>query len=324
MSDMHVPSVNREAAKIVKEICNNPDKYNVIIERSNLGAYVIDAGVKAEGGFLVGELITRICLGGLGETYLSLIQMGGMQFPLINVYTDYPSTSTLGSQMAGWKIKVGEYTAMGSGPARALALKPKNIYEKINYRDESSEAVIVLETSKKPPEEAIKVIADSCRITPENLFVIVTPTSSIAGLTQVSGRIIEVGMYKLVELGLDPKIVLYAFGQAPILPAHPNDIESMGRANDSILYGGSAYYILSHPDDEYLKGIVEEAVSSASKDYGKTFAEIFRESGQDFYKIDPKIFAPAKITIVNKKTGKTFTAGRVDVKILLRSIGLSL
>ncbi|MEM2960739.1 MAG: methenyltetrahydromethanopterin cyclohydrolase [Candidatus Bathyarchaeia archaeon] len=324
MSDMHAPSVNKEATKIVKEICSNPDKYNVIIERSNLGAYVIDAGVKAEGGFLVGELITRICLGGLGETYLSLIQMGGMQFPLINVYTDYPSTSTLGSQMAGWKIKVGEYTAIGSGPARALALKPKNIYEKINYRDESSEAVIVLEASKKPPEEAIKVIADSCRITPENLFVIVTPTSSIAGLTQVSGRIIEVGMYKLVELGLDPKIVLYAFGQAPILPAHPNDIESMGRANDSILYGGSAYYILSHPDDEYLKGIVEEAVSSASKDYGKTFAEIFRESGQDFYKIDPKIFAPAKITIVNKKTGKTFTAGRVDIKILLRSIGLSL
>lgn len=315
-----IPSVNSEAMKIVKEICENPEKYNVTVEKSCLGAHVIDAGIKAGGGFLIGKLIVEICLGGLGKAQLSLMHLGELDIPSVNVYTDYPSISTLGSQMAGWRIKVGEYTAMGSGPARALAQKPKSIYEKIGYKDEFGESVIVLESSREPPEEAIEMIAEACRISAERLFIVVAPTSSIAGLTQVSGRIVEVGMYKLIELGLDPGIVSYAFGQAPIPPPHPDVIESMGRSNDAILYGGSAYYVVRHKDDSYLKSIAEEAVSSSSKDYGKTFAEIFKEAGQDFYKVDSKIFAPAKITIVNEKTGRIFTAGRINIDLLMKSL----
>ncbi|MEM2026688.1 MAG: methenyltetrahydromethanopterin cyclohydrolase [Candidatus Bathyarchaeia archaeon] len=316
-----IPSVNNGAMRIVREVYGNPEKYNVIVERSGLGAHIIDAGIKAGGGFLIGKLIVEVCLGGLGEAQISLMHLGELDIPLINVCTDYPPIATLGSQMAGWRIKVGEYAAIGSGPARALARKPKNIYEKIGYKDEANEAVIVLESSREPPEEAIETIAESCHVSPENLFVVVASTSSIAGLTQISGRIVEVGMYKLTELGLDPRTVLYAFGQAPIPPPHPDLIESMGRSNDAILYGGSAYYIVRHEDDSYLKNIVEEAVSSSSKDYGKTFAEIFKEAGQDFYKVDPKIFAPAKITIVNEKTGRIFTAGRINAGLLMKSIG---
>jgi len=320
---MFIPSVNREAVKIVKEICKNPGKYNVLVKRDSLGAHIIDAGINARGGFLVGVLITKICLGGLGDTYLSLMSLGGITFPSISVYTDYPSISTLGSQMAGWRIRFGEYTAMGSGPARALALKPKSIYEKIGYRDNAREAVLVLEAEREPPEETIKIIAESCRVSPENLYIIVVPTASIAGLTQISGRVVEVGMYRLTELGLDPKTVLHASGQAPILPVHPDTVESMGRGNDAILYGSLTHYVVDYGDDEYLRGIVERSVSLISKDYGRPFSEIFRESGQDFYKIDPQIFAPAAITVTNKKTGKTFTAGKINAEVLLKSISLS-
>lgn len=315
-------SVNKEAAKIAREICGNPEKYNVFVERSPSGAYIIDAGINAKGGFSAGRLIVEICLGGLGGASITSIHLGGLTLPSISVYTDHPAISTLGSQMAGWRIKVGEYMAMGSGPARALVQKPKGIYEKIKYRDESNEAVIVLESSERPPEEAIKLIAESCRISPENLFVIVTPTSSVAGLTQVAGRVIEVGLYRLVEVGFDPNAVVYALGEAPIPPAHPDNIESMGRSNDVILYGGSVYTVVDYSDDEHLKSIAREAVSSASKDYGRPFAEIFRSVGQDFYKIDPKVFAPAKITIANRRSGKVFTAGEINVEILLKSMGL--
>ena len=315
-------SVNKEAIKLVGEICEDPEKYNVIVEKSSSGAIIIDAGINAKGGFLVGELITKICLGGLGETLLSSMEIGRIEVPSITVYTDHPSISTLGSQLAGWKIKMGEYMAIGSGPARALALKPKKIYSKIKYRDIADKGVLVLETSKKPPEEIIKMISDFCHISPEKLFLILTPTASVAGLTQISGRIVETGMHKLVELGLEPDSVSYAWGQAPILPVHPNDIESMGRANDAILYGGTAHYIVNYGDDEYLKRLAEKSVSSVSRDYGKPFSEIYKAANQDFYKIDPQIFAPAKITITNEKSGKTFTAGKVNEKILLRSIGL--
>lgn len=315
-----VPSVNREAAKIVRRICENPAKYNVLVERGPPGTTIIDAGINAKGGYLVGKLITEICLGGLGEATLSSMCIGNIETPSITVYTDYPSISTLGSQMAGWRIKIGDSIAMGSGPARALALKPKSIYEKIGYRDDSPEAILILETSKVPSAEAIQAIAESCRVSPENLSIILTPTSSVAGLTQISGRIVETGMYRLVELGLEPNSVLYAWGRAPIPPPHQDDVESMGRSNDAILYGGATYYIVNYESDEQLKNLVERAVSSASKDYGKPFSEIFRNAGQDFYKIDPQIFAPAMMTIVNRKSGKVFSAGRINTEILLQSI----
>lgn len=316
---MLTPSVNKEAMKIIKEIWENPEKYNVIVKKDVSGAHIIDAGINADGGFITGEAVTKICLGGLGETCISSIRMNDLELPSITVYTDYPAISTLGSQLAGWRIKVGGYTAIGSGPARALALKPKSIYEKIKYRDSADKAVLVLEASSEPPEEAIKMISDVCGVPAEKTFLVLVPTSSVAGLTQVSGRIVEVGMYKLCEMGLNPNAVCYAWGQAPIPLTHPDAIEAMGRANDVILYGGLAYYIVSYDDDEYLRSLVKRAVSSASKDYGKPFAEIFREAGQDFYKIDPQIFAPAKIIVTNMKTGKTFTAGKINAEILFKS-----
>lgn len=315
-------SINKEAAKIAKEIYSSPERYNAIVKHSPLGAYVIDVGVEARGGFLVGKLVVEICLGGLGAANLSMMRLGDIELPSINVYTDQPAISTLASQMAGWRIKAGNYMAMGSGPARALAQKPKSIYERIKFKDESDEAVIFLESSGKPPEEVVKSIAESCRVSPERLYIIVAPTQSIACLTQVSGRVIEVGTYRLVELGFDPNAIVYASGEAPIAPPHPDETESMGRSNDMILYGGSVHLIVDHHDDKYLEKVAREAVSSVSKDYGKPFAEIFRGAGGDFYKIDPKVFAPARITIVNKRTGRVFSSGRVNVEVLLRSIGL--
>lgn len=315
-------SINKEAAKIVREICSNPEKYNAIVEKSPSGAYIIDVGAEARGGFLTGKLIVEICLGGLGSADLSIMRFRGLELPSIRVYTDHPAISTLASQMAGWRIKAGDYVAMGSGPARALALKPKSIYERIKFKDEADEAVIFLESPRKPPEEAIKIIAESCRVPPDRLYVLFAPTQSISCLTQVSGRVVEVGIYRLAEIDFDLNAIIYASGEAPIAPPHPDETESMGRSNDMILYGGSVHLVVDHEDDEYLKRIAEEAVSSASKDYGKPFVEIFRETGGDFYKVDPKVFAPAKIMIMNRRTGKLFSSGRVNEEVLLRSIGL--
>jgi len=73
-------------------------------------------------------------------------------------------------------------------------------------------------------------------------------------------------------------------------------------------------------NDETLSGMVEKAVSSASKQYGRPFAEIFKEADFDFYKIDPDLFAPAVLTLSNLKTGRAFRAGRLDTSILKKSI----
>jgi len=316
-------SVNQAAHKLVKKLCDDPDKYGVIVKDTKSGATLIDAGIEAKGGFLAGKLITEICLGGYGKAQISSARFDDLEFPSIFIHTDYPAIATLGSQFAGWQIKVGDYTAIGSGPVRALALKPREVYDKIGYRDEADVGVIVLETSKEPPETVITYIAEQSKITPDNLSIISVPTTSIAGSIQVSGRIVETGIHKLMKLSLDPKAIMYAWGYAPIASLHPKFAQAMGRTNDAILYAGTTYYTVKYDDDEKLKEIVNNAPSMASKSYGQPFYEIFKNAGYDFYKIDPNLFAPAVLIVNNAKTGTIFKAGRINAEVFKQSIGLA-
>ncbi len=313
-------SVNRLVCSLVERLCDQADELGVIIKEAESGATLIDAGINAKGGLVAGQIITEICLGGLGKAEIHYKAIGDLELPSIFVYTDYPATSTLGSQFAGWQIKAGKYVAMGSGPARALSLKPKELYEKIGYADSSDIGVLVLETSKEPPAEAVAKISEECGVDPKNLFLVLVPTSSVAGSVQISGRIVETGLHKLTELGLDPKLVTHGCGYAPVAPVHPKLAHAMGRTNDAIIYAGTAYYTVSIDDDKELTKLLVKAPASASKSYGKPFMEIFKEANYDFYKIDPGLFAPAVFVINNSKTGKTFCAGKIDVEVFKKSI----
>jgi methenyltetrahydromethanopterin cyclohydrolase len=153
--------------------------------------------------------------------------------------------------------------------------------------------------------------------------VVVAPTASVAGLTQVSGRIVEVGIHKLRTLGLSLKTIRYACGYAPIPPLCRDFEVAMARTNDAILYGGTVYYTVEYDDEEALKKILRQAPSRASKDYGKPFLQIFREADRDFYKIDHNLFAPATLIINNVKTGHTFRAGKINAEALKESFSVT-
>ena len=313
-------SVNKNSLRLLRKIMENPEERGMIVEETEGGAKIIDSGIEANGGYHAGKIITEICLGGYGRAEIFFIQYGDVELPSISVYTDHPAIATLGSQFAGWRIKVGSYQAIGSGPARALALKPKELYEKIGYRDYSDLAVIVLETSTKPTKEVLEYISKECDVNLDKLYVFLAPTSSLAGSTQVSGRIVETGLHKLMEVGFDPKKAVSGLGYAPIAPVHPKFVEAMGRTNDMILYGGVVYFTVEWDDDRKLREMVELIPSSKSKDYGKPFATLFKAAGYDFYKIDPALFAPAVVMVNNVKTGRVFKAGQINVEILKQTI----
>ena len=315
-------SVNRLAWKLLEKLYENPDYYGVKVEKADSGATIVDAGINAKGGFQAGKIVTEICMGGCGKAKITHRQYGELWLPSIFVYTDHPVIATLGSQFAGWQIKEGDYFAIGSGPGRALALKPKEIYEKIGYKDDFDKTVVVLETEKQPPESLISRLAKDCKVLPANLTIVLTPTTSLVGATQVSGRIVETGIHKLSKVGLNPNVILYAWGCAPISPVHPKFVQAMARTNDAILYGGITYYVVDYENEEELKRIVENAPSNASEDYGKPFMEIFKEANYDFYKIDPNLFAPAVVIVNNVKSGKLFKTGEINISILTKSLGL--
>jgi methenyltetrahydromethanopterin cyclohydrolase len=317
-----VLSVNGLAWKLSENLLNNQAFYGVHASKSSAGAVVIDAGVKAPGGFQAGKVLTELCMGGAGKAQLGFKTYGDTTFPSITVSTDHPAIAALGSQFAGWRIKEPDNSiAIGSGPARALALKPKEIYEEIGYQDNSDKAVLTLESNSLPSDALIEKVTKACNITPENLRVIVAPTASIAGLTQVAGRIVEVGIHKLHTLGLSPKTIRYACGYAPIPPLGTDFEVAMARTNDAILYGGTVCCTVDHDDEVSLKKIVEQAPSNTSKDYGKPFLQIFREADRDFYKIDNNLFAPAVLMVNNAKTGHVFKAGAINPNVLSQSLG---
>jgi methenyltetrahydromethanopterin cyclohydrolase len=314
-------SVNQMAWKITQKFIDNPEFYGVTVSKSTAGATIIDAGVNASGGFQAGKKLTELCMGGAGKAQLGFKTYGDVTFPSITVMSDHPAVAMLGSQFAGWRIKDGDSIAIGSGPVRALALKPKDVFEEIGYKDVSDKAVLTLESNVLPSDALIEKVATASGIQTPNLIVVVAPTASIAGLTQVAGRVVEVGIHKLRTLGLSPTVIRFAMGYAPIPPLGKDFEVAMARTNDAILYGGTVYCTVDYDDEAALQNIVNQAPSMASKDYGKPFLQIFREADKDFYKIDHGLFAPAVLMINNAKTGRTFKAGQINPKVLAESLG---
>lgn len=315
-------SVNREAVTLLEKGLDEKEKLGVAVDTGPLGSLIIDAGIKAPGGYAAGKWIVEICLGGYGSASFTMMQYGELPLPSIFVETDFPAIATLGSQLAGWSIRTTDYSAMGSGPARALSKKPKQLYEAIDYEDNYDSAVIILEAGSPPTENAIKTIASDCGVSPKNLYVIVAPTSSMVGSIQISGRIVETGVHRLFQLGLDPKLISFGCGSAPIASVHPDTTKAIGRTNDALCYGGVTFYTITHEDDDQLKNLVLNSPSQASNEYGKPFYEILEAAQFDFYQIDPRIFAPSTIFVNNSKTGSTFRAGGVNVQMLKKTMGI--
>ncbi|MBN2229742.1 MAG: methenyltetrahydromethanopterin cyclohydrolase [Candidatus Thorarchaeota archaeon] len=313
-------SVNQTAIEIAKEILDRKESLRCIIDESPSGATLIDAGIKAQGSFELGRLIGEVCLGGLGAIRLTRMYIGSLDMPATIVSTSHPKIATLGSQYAGWTIKVGKYFAMGSGPARALARVERELYDALGYEDHSKKGVIILESRKMPTEEVIAYIAEKCHIAPSHLYCIVVPTASIAGSVQIAARIVEVGMHKLHQFGFDLERIRRGHGVAPIAPVAKNDNRAMGVTNDCILYGGRTFYYVRAENDD-LQKVVDKVPSSTSKQYGQPFYDLFKSVDFDFYKIDPLLFSPAEVTFNIIESTDYYHAGAINPEILEISLG---
>ncbi|MCC6057411.1 MAG: methenyltetrahydromethanopterin cyclohydrolase [Desulfurococcaceae archaeon] len=312
--------MNKIAANIVVDAVNREKELKIQVIKIG-GATVLDMGVKARGSLEAGLVVSRICLGGLATVGVEPFYLGYTVLPAVTVSTDYPVEACIASQLAGWRIQVKDFQANGSGPARVLARKPRKLLDAIGYTEVSDEAVLVLETDRYPSEEVVLYIANETKVQPNNLYLVLVSPASIAGSVQVSARIVETGIFKLNTIGFDIKSIIYGYGVCPIAPLHPDPLIMAGRTNDMLLYGGTTFYIVDYPDDEKLREFVEKSPSSASKDYGKSFTEAVKTYGWDFlYKVDPSIFAPAVITINNARSGRTYTAGKINTDILKNAI----
>jgi len=311
-------SVNKQVKPLVEKLIESHEKLNLGISESEGGAKIIDAGIKRKGCLEAGRLITEICMGGLGCVSLSMTS-ATPNWPLaIHVHSTDPVLSCLGSQYAGWSLSFVQnddnFSALGSGPCRALAGK-EDIFKDIKYEDKFFSTVVILEVDQNPPQQIIDKIVDDCDISEKNLTIILTPTRSLCGTTQVVGRVLEVGLHKVHELGFPIDKVVDGFGSAPLPPPAPDFLIGMGRTNDAILYGGLVHLYVDTPNDD-AEELAKRLPSSTSNDYGKPFADIFKEYKYDFYQIDKMLFSPAKVIVSSLQTGKSYTSGDINLSLM--------
>jgi len=305
--------MNERAAEVVEdELLSYEEELKIEVQEKG-DHVIVDCGVRAPGSYEAGLIFTEICMGGLGSATLSIRSLGEINLPFIEIFTEYPLKACMFSQMAGWRIKKGDYFAMASGPARALAKIPFELFEEFEYEEDSDIAVITLESSKLPSREVLDFIAERCNT--QSVYALVAPTASLVGSVQISGRVVETAIHRMHTLGMNLKNILSACGTAPIAPIAENDLEAMGRTNDCIIYYGSVHLILDEMED------LSRAVSSSSQSYGDPFYEIFKSHNFDFYALDPSLFAPAEISANSIKTGEFRKFGDVNSEVLLRSFG---
>jgi methenyltetrahydromethanopterin cyclohydrolase len=287
------------------------------VVRMDCGTRVIDCGVNASGGLEVGRQLAEICLADLGRVSFVPGDANVWPGPAVAIQTDQPVAACMASQYAGWQIAGEKFFAMGSGPMRAAAGKEK-IYDQIGYRETAAHAVGVLETGKLPPDEICRQIAADCKVESANLTLLAARTASIAGCVQVVARTVETALHKMHELGFDLSRVQNGFGVAPLPPIAKDDLAGIGRTNDAVLYGGEVTLWI-RGDDETLATLGPKIPAFASRDYGEPFAAIFERAGKDFYKIDPLLFSPGVVNLVNLDSGKFHRFGQLRPDVLRRS-----
>ena len=308
--------------EIVREIIDRKDELECVVVQQANGTTLIDAGIDATGGIEAGRLCAEACLGGLGAVRVSRVHIGDMTMPSVVVGTDQPMLAALGSQHAGWEMNIGDYSAVCSGPARALANIEKELFVKLNYRDDSKAGIICLETGETPPDSVTQSIADTCGISTTDLYCILAPITSIVGSVLTSARVVEAGVYRLMTLGFNPAGIRTGHGVAPIALAARDSRVAAGITNDCVIYGGRAFFFVKSDESDKLEALVERASSSASSEYGQPLYRLLASVGFDSHRLDPALFGPAEITVNDITSGRTLKAGHVNPVVLRQSLAI--
>lgn len=317
--------LNEDGYAIARDLVRHCDELGAAVI-DVAGVRVLDCGIKTPGSDAAGLGMARVATGGASEIALhqpgassSGVAWPGCPWPTVAVASERPVAACLAAQYAGHKVAAGKFFAMASGPIRA-AIGREGLFDEIGLRERTEVAVGLLETSRLPPEDVCKGLAEAAGVRPGNLILLGARTASAAGTLQVVARSLETALHQLHELRFDLNRIIRGRGYAPLPPVAADDLVGIGLTNDAILYGGTVVLEVSG-DDASLEAIGPRAVSRGSPAFGKPFLDVFKEAGHDFYAIDPALFAPACLEFVNVDTGMRHRFGAVEPEIVARSFG---
>lgn len=313
-------SINGKVMPKVKRLIEEDEELGCRAYRMKNGTYVVDMGIEVPGSWEAARLFTEIDMADLATVaYRNYRIDDEYSVPAVEVFADRLDQACIASQIAGWKLKNGPEEAIGSGPARVLAMDEEDeILAHTDYRDIHAEAVLGLQTTLLPSLDLAQNAAQQCEVDGSDLYLLVHPSRSVVASVQVSARIIEQTIHQMVRHGFDVTRLVRARGWCTVAPITDDETVSMGRINDSLLYGGEAEFWLRGDDGE-IETLAPKLVTESAQDYGKLFLDLFREAGEKYYNMDPAIHSPAKVQLYNMSTGRAFSAGGLRNDILRKS-----
>lgn len=288
------------------------------------GVRILDCGVRSPGSERAGIGMAQAALAGLAEVDVLPPDSAsdGDGGPSVRVASREPVAACLAAQYAGWRIAADGFFAMASGPVRA-AIGREVLYDTIGLRERPDVAVGVLEASDLPPERVCLELAEAAGVRPDRLILLVARTASPAGTLQVVARSLETALHKLHDIGFDLGRIRGGTGRAPLPPVARHDLAAIGCTNDAILYGGTVRLDVVG-DDASLDAAGPRGVSGSSPAFGRSFLELFEAAGRDFYRIDPALFAPARLEFRNLDTGERHAFGTLRPDLVAASFAACL
>ena len=314
-------SVNALARPLFEALVRDAERLRVAVEHDSRGVTLVDAGIAAPGSIEAGLLVARLCMGGLGEARLLAGARDGWP-SWVHVHSSQPVLACLASQYAGWSLNASKeetgakkFAALASGPARALAHK-EVLFDELGYRDGGDFGALVLEVDRTPPTVIVDKLLRDCGLAPAGLGLVMTPTASLAGTTQVVARVLEVALHRAHALGFRVADIVEGNACAPLPSPGADGLAAMACTNDAILYGGQVHLTVTG-DADAARELAAKLPSGNSADHGRSFGDLFAAAGHDFYKLDGALFAPAEVWVSHIGSGKTWHAGGLRMDLLL-------
>ncbi|MEL7608922.1 MAG: methenyltetrahydromethanopterin cyclohydrolase [Bacillota bacterium] len=312
-------TIDRCCKNLYEDLAGGPERYRVARARLACGAQVLDAGVETAGSFETGAKVSELCQGGLARASIGVAECGGTPFPAIAVESFAPALSTFKLQSA-----FGFEGVMLSGPIKLHLEENPFIDRDIPLQDAKNTLSAVVQADELPDCAWARRLAERVKCNAEDLRLVVAPQESVAGSTQISGRMNENILLTMEKsLGYPAAAVEQIVGRSPICPVNSGAKGKKRLLPDDFLhYAGCAYLTMRAEPGWDVKKLAYDLTFESLDIYGALFIDLLEAAGGDFFKI-PNIGGINKLAVVtvnDLNSRRVYAAGRANYDLLLSNL----
>lgn len=301
-------------SQLVRSLIRDAWPLGIRVSHGPGGETVIDCGLNAAGTWETGRRIVEIAHGGLASATLGVASVCDMALPSITVESWRPAHSAFRLQVSLPLDEIDPAIRV-SGPILARLRMRSEPDPPAGESRADAWGVAVVETDRW--DESIAVaLAQRADLPRSDLTLLLVPGRSVAGSTQIAGRINECVVFTLEEsLAVDATSVVHMIGDVPVAPPALPSADVL--PDDLIHYAGRAVLTMD-AEREDLSSLAKALTFASTPHYGKRFSELLNAAGGVFEAIPGLIDLNkiAQVSLLDVRTGATFSAGARDETLL--------